>query len=53
MAGPGAHGCVASRWPDEFGEDRFFEFGEDRYLCDLAQTHKSDLAQTQIWREMT
>ena len=32
--GPGARGCcVASRWPDEFGEDRFFEFGEDRSLC--------------------
>ena len=31
MVGPGARGSVASRWPDVFGEDRFFEFEEDRY----------------------
>ena len=45
MAGPGARGCVASWWPDEFGEDRFFEFGEDRSLC------RGGTFSAHFWRE--
>lgn len=44
MAGPVR--CVASRWSDEFGEERFFEFGEDRSLCSTREYQPQDVVNT-------
>ena len=43
--------CVASRWSDVFGEERFFEFGEDRSLCQQIQCNLIEVdAEERGWR---